>query len=408
MRWLGIITLGALFGLGACSSNGEAPTDDDGSGGSGGAGQGGAGGSGGVGPDACLAQWSNGVFEVDPQGPDTQIHATSAFDGTTIWVAYSRPDGGSLFDNYLVGMACDRSLVAGPTEVTQSDDNELDPVVSVSGDRLIVAWTSDNGTGGTSNLDIRYRIYDLAGTPVTDALELAASRNGMPVTGNALDPALFPTDEGWRMAGAWGHDDAPGFQAFVVAIDRDGVVQGDAEDADLDPQVGQTRPAVAVDGAGVHLVWQEDTVMGMFPEAWARPPGGAATLLASPGARPDVAPGPWFAWDGDGSDVVVRTPAGSDVPLGLAGLVHNPSLAVAEGGAAISWMALVSGIDNRVQVARLGDTGELGPAHALGTDQVPSVYPIDLTMIDADHGVVVYQDGDNPAFRVKAELFTLP
>lgn len=406
MRGAGVVFAVAIAGVWACGSDATTPVDDGGGGASGGAGGAAQGGMGGA-SSVCADSWVDGIIEVDPQGPSTQIHGTSAFDGTKIWVAWSRPDGMSLFDNFLAAFHCDGSVAVAPTELTQTDDNELDPVLSLSGERLMAAWISDNGTG-VDNLDIRYRIYDLDGTPLTAALTFEASRNGVTVTGNALDPALSPTADGWVMAGTWGHQDAPSFQAFAVAIDHDGVVQGDAQDAKLDDMATQSRPAITTTGNQTQLVWHEETTMATSPTAWAVTSGGAAELLGDPGGRPDVAAGPWYAWDGDGTDITVRPPMGVDQPLGLSGIVHNPSLEVVDGQAAISWMEIVSGIANRVHVARLGAAGELGTSHALGTEAAPSVYPVDLTMVDADHGVVVYQDGDNPDFRVKAELFTLP
>lgn len=393
-----------LLGVVACGDE----THDDGDAGTvatsstgGMAGQGGAGG----GAPSCLDIWVDTTMEPDPSGPNTQIHGTSTFDGAHVWMAWSRPDGASLFDVWLAAFACDGTMAVAPLEVTQSDDNELDPVMAVSGDRLLVAWMSDNGTG-IDNLDIRYRVFGLDGAPLTDAIELQASRGGVAVTGNALSPSVAATTGGFILAGSWGHADALGFQAFAVKLDRDGVVQGDADDGELNPAVGQTAVAVAVDGDDVFLAWQEDTT-STAPVAKTARLGDPAALLADPGARPHVAPGPWHAWDGDGADIVVMPPGGTAMPLGLSGFVHSPRIERADGESVLLWLEVVSGIQNRVHVAPLGSDGSLGPLHTLASEDVPSVYPVDLTLVDATHAVVVYQDGASPDFRLKAEWLTL-
>jgi hypothetical protein len=406
MRWTCFLGCLVVAGLVACGDDATVKDSSSSAGGAGGAG-GMAQGGGGSGAGAtCADVWLDGIIELDPTGPDTQIHGSSTFDGNHLWMAWSRPDSGSLFDIFLASFACDGSVVTSPFEVTQTDDNELDPVLSVSGDRLLVAWLSDNGTG-IDNLDIRYRVFTLDGAAVSDSIELSATRNGVAVTGNALYPSLASIDGGWMLAGSWGHADAPGFQAFAVELDLDGVVQGDAQDAELDVTFGQTSTSVAVDAAGVHVVWQEDSVTSMAPSSWATTLGGTPSLLGDPGARPHVAPGPWTVWDTDGTDIVLQAPGGSATSFGLSGFVHSARVVALGGEATVLWMQVASGIQNRVFVAPIGSDGTVGATVSLATDQAPSVYPLDLTMIDSTHAVVVYQDGATPDFRAKAEYITL-
>ena len=355
----------------------------------------------------CLAAWSDGITEPDATGPDTQIHATSAFDGEQVWVAWNRPDGGSYFDVFLARMDCAGALTFGPVEVSQTDQSELDPVLAVSGDRLMVAWSSDSGMG-TDNLDIRYRLYDLDGAPQTEVIELAADRDGAPVTGNATLPALAATDDGFLMAGSWGHDDSPAFQAFVVSVDRDGQVLGEATDGEVDDTYGQLYTTVTEQGGGPWLAWQEDSVASTAPTLVGGPLGTPGEL-ATPGARPDVAVGPdglWLAYDTDAGEIVVQTPGGSEARL-TGGFVHSASIVAHDGGAVVLGMDLISGVSNRITLWQVDLQGQVVGYHTLSTDSAVSVYGTDLTLIDDTHAVVVYQDGVNPAFRVKAEWVTL-
>lgn len=360
-------------------------------------------------PVDCLAGWADGVTAPDPDGPDTQIHATSIFDGERLWVAWNRPDGGSQFDIWVAAFGCDGAPVVDPVEVTATDDSELDPVLAVSGDRLLVAWSSDNGTA-PSNLDIRYRVLGLDGVPLGGVQELAASRDGVAVTGNATQPDAVGVDGGFLLAGAWGHDGSPAFQGFVVSLDLDGTVVGEASDAELDPVYGQTQISV-VDGNGTPwLAWQEDSVDSVAPTLVGGPLGSPATV-ASPGARPDLAwsaDGAWVAFDTDaGGEVVVQGPDGSRVTLGSASFVHSPSIVAHDDGAVVLAMELVSGVSNRLRLWSLGRDLAVRSQRTLSTDSAVSVYGVDLTLIDAAHAVVVYQDGVNPAFRAKAEWVTL-
>jgi hypothetical protein len=184
-------------------------------------------------------------------------------------------------------------------------------------------------------------------------------------------------------------------------------VQGEAQDVELDPLFGQTATAIAVDAAGVHLAWQEDSTTSTAPTAWSTTLGGTPSLLGDPGGRPHVAPGPWYVWDSDGSDIVVEAPGAAAHQFGLAGQVHSARLAVSEGAATVLWMEVVSGVRNRLHVSPVEADGTPGVTTSLATEGAPAVYPVDLTMVDSSHAVVVYQDGASPNFRVKADWITL-
>ena len=154
---------------------------------------------------ACLAEWTDGVRELDPDGPDTQIHSDVAFDGTQFWFTWNRPNDAANFDVFASAVACDGSGVVSPFMVSESEQNEVDPVLAVGGEQVMFAWTGSSASG----VDIRYRGYLRDGTPVTGATVFAASRNGAPVTGNAMLPDLAAGADGFVLAGSWGHSEAP-------------------------------------------------------------------------------------------------------------------------------------------------------------------------------------------------------
>ncbi|TNE92551.1 MAG: hypothetical protein EP330_01000 [Deltaproteobacteria bacterium] len=380
MRWSSLLLLGACAG-------GD-PVDSDTASGPG-----------------CTALFASALTEPDASGPNTQIHPTSTFDGEHVWVAWNRRDSGSGFDVWVARMDCAGIVDVGPLEVTDSDDNELDPVIAVSGDRVLVAWTSDNGVG-PDNLDIRYRVLDVDGNPVGGVQELTASRNGQPVTGNATMPAVDGIEGGFVLAGSWGHEDSPAFQAFAVALGLDGQVLAEAEDGELDAEFGQTDVSVAAFAGDTHLIWQEDSTTSTAPAVRAVTLGGVATQVADVGGRPDVDAGPdgvWQVWDDDAGGVGVRMPVGSQQLLRTEGTLHSASVASFSGGAFVTAMEQVSGIANKIVLWRLDTQGSVIDEHTFSTEGAVSIYTVDVTAVDADRALVVYADGANPDFRIKAE-----
>ncbi|MFT5680308.1 MAG: hypothetical protein ACI8RZ_001214 [Myxococcota bacterium] len=355
----------------------------------------------------CLSVWSDQLTEPDIDGPDTQIHGTSAFDGGGVWVAWSRPNDASTFDIWLTRVGCDGTTDIAPIAVTDSADNELDPSIIVSGDRLLVAWSTSTSGG----LGIRHRLYDLTGIPLTPTTDLAASRDGVAVTGNASSPRLAALSDGFLLAGFWGHDDAPAFQAFSVELDLDGAIRGEATDGELDADNGQTAVDVAVSGGGdVVLAWQEDSTTSTAPIAYQADAGESATLLGSPGARPAVAiatSGTWSAWDTDDGTVWIRPPSGADFALDLDGFSHSARLAPRSDGVVALTMTVDDGLYNALSLSSITADGTVSTI-ALDTLAAPAVYGVDVTMVGADHAVVVWQEGDSPAFRLRAQWVTLP
>lgn len=357
------------------------------------------------GVEVCLSEWSERQASPDLGTPETQIHVTSRFDGEQLWVAWSEPNAWSTFDIRLSRMRCDGTVELEPISVTADADNEIDPVLATSGDRLLVAWSASTDSG----MEIRYRVYDRDGAPVTEVIPLQASRSGVPVTGNATQPALTAHPDGFVLAGSWGHDDAPAFQAFSVLLDEDGAVQGDATDAELDVDFGQTYVAVALSGDTPVLAWQEDSTTSTDPAAWQATLGEAATLLGEPGARPALVTaddGVWSAWDDDSGEITLRTPSGTALPLDLPGFSHSPRLAPRQDGVAVLSMRIVDGIYNALDLTLVSADGTTQTT-ALTTERAPSVYGVDLTLIDDTHAIVFWQEGEAPSFFIQAQWLTL-
>ena len=135
-----------------------------------------------------------GVYELGDD--DTEIHGTSAFDGERLWVSWVRPNDSATFDVMLAAVDCAGQLVVEPRAVTDSADNEIDPSLAVSGDRLLVVWTASTDAG----LSLRTRAYDLEGEPVDALQPFEGTRKGVTVTGNATTAR---SSSGRRPARSW-------------------------------------------------------------------------------------------------------------------------------------------------------------------------------------------------------------
>ena len=286
--------------------------------------------------------------------------------------------------------------------MSDSLDVEIDPVLAFAGDRTLVAWTGSSPRG----LDIRTRVLTRSGEAVTAPTVFSADRAGEPVTGNATLPAVAGAGDRFVLAGSWGHDEAPCFQGFVVELGLDGTPLSDARDLELDPDRGQTLVDLALDGDDPEAVWQEDGVDTVNPAAWSGGPGEQAVLLAEPGARPTVAvgaEGTWWAWDDNAGIVWLRSPSGESTALDLGpGFHHSPQLATTGDAVVVLSMEMASGIYNRLRLSRITQTGAVQDV-PLSATAAPSVYEASVVLVDEEHAVVAWQEGDNPAFRALAE-----
>ncbi len=358
-------------------------------------------------------------FAIDAAGPATQIHAAAAFDGREIWVVYNRPvdDDSGGFDVWMTRLSCDGTASLEPRRINAIGGRILtEPEVAVGHERLLVVWQSDNGTGA-DNLDIMARAFSLDGEPLADAESpLEMTRGGVAQTGNAWMPALAATDDGFFVAGSWGHDDAPAFQVFVQNLTPDGEPIGDAADVALGPQVGQVFPDLTVgDGMSAVVSWTETAVGATDVPRIARLGGDAPFDEQGLGdlegggtgvvARGDTT---FAALTGDSEtigDVIIHRvgpsgPVGAGTRIGMARRIdHTPSLALdpVENTGLVMWYRVISGFRNDVVVQ---------PFFWEGADDEVAMAPgAELTPVDpaAPYGTVVVALGDRHYFVAWSE-----
>ncbi|MDF1562775.1 MAG: hypothetical protein P1V51_07015 [Deltaproteobacteria bacterium] len=351
---------------------------------------------------------------LDTLGPLTQIHAAAAFANQEIWVAYSHPSEGGNFSIQALRLSCDGAPIGEPWAVSADDTiNQLDPAIVGSGERVLVAWQSDNQTA-PYNLDTHFRLYDAEGAALTGPTELAARRGGVVNEQNAWMPQIAPRAQGgFTLVGAWGHADATAFQAYGQHLDADASLVGESWDWDLRPAIGQVNPTVSLDGARtLQVAWDDgggstgvttsSLAEGAGAPAAATPIGGSAggthPSLASHGSET------WLAYAGM-NQPRLRLPGGLLINLGDPGTDHSPVVAADETGAMVAWYRNLGGLSNEVHFVRVASDGTLSGAGEVGTTNA-APYPLSLIALGGGRFFLTWQDGANPDFVIRGRFLT--
>lgn len=412
----------AAFGLVACATLVACSSDDDtgtaagaagaaGSGAAAGAGTGGTGGSAVASRCAEAAAALDTSFDFDPEGPDGQIHAFGVMVSDGAWIVYNRPGEAGAFDVYATKISCAGVPVVAPVRLSQSNDNEIDPTAAwdESAQRLLVVWSADQ-SGKTPNLELRSRLVSASGEPVGDVHSLALQRKGSPVGGNVWMPQLAKSPSGFGLVGTWGHDDAPGFQAFVQALDADGALIGDGEDVGLDPASSHDAPVIAFAADGTRLL-AYSTVTNDSPSAqpydvWMKIGDAAPALRATAGGHATLAVGASGAW------IAAQDAAGKiDAPsLQTNKSLYQPAIAASDTGAALVAYTKAAN-KSPLRAHRLDAQGALVGA-GIDLSVGAAAYPIHLEAVpgssDGDLFFVAFQEGAGQTIRGKARFFRAP
>ena len=389
----------------------------------------------------CLEMLAEGTtFEAAPNAPDTQIHASVAFDGQSVWVVYNQPeqgDGGN-FDVMVTRLGCDGQAQVDPIKVnTLTGINFIDPTVAWGGDdRLVVAWQGDNGMQ-PNNLDVYMRTFARDGAPNADQETLVeTNRNGQTQNGNAWMTKVraMADGQGFVLAGARGLEEAGRFQTFIQRLTPNAQLDGDTADGFFLAEVTQVEPAVAVtddgtiwaawtsgdgDGDIVHNHWSPgDQTPGEPAMATLGSPSGGATMVTmGDGQRVALA---FQANQGGDSQIIlkdaaVEQPDGIQAIFGVQGRIDaGPKLAANDtNGGAIFWHRVISGFRTELFIRGFEFPDDGSTPRAVGDEQqIPTDAPAALyqpAMVHVGDGVyfLVWSEGDNPAFRLKGRFVRL-
>jgi hypothetical protein len=380
-----------------------------------------------AGARSCAELLEDRVIAIDQGGDTTQIHAAALFDGEGVWVVFNRPEDGDtgLFDVFAVRFGCDGEPSIPVFAVQdESAGNDVDPTIAISNDRLLVAWNVDDGSGGTANLQVRYRLFTLDGTPVGDQRQLATSRGGTPVTDNHLGVAVAASDDGFVIAGARAVPEAMRFQAYAQRIDLDGELDGEALEGALEPMVSHGNVAVAAPGADVWLAYERepDDMSPIVNVLRAGDTPGPALTGFTSSSGPDLAAVDghvWSAFAAEGATGEVNITL-TDVALAiddreplrwgeLGRLDHGPKIAVGTDGAlAVAWYRNISGIRNELWAAPIDASGALGDEVMIYGDPGAAPYQPAITHVMGSFWFVAWSQGTSPDLRLRGRFVELP
>ena len=340
-------------------------------------------------PEPSCEPVTGETFALDPDGPDTQIHAALIPAPGGVWAAFNRPDPGGGFDVWATRLGCDGSVVVPPFQVNEDAEfNDVDPALARSGERVLFAWATDDGMA-PYNLSIRTRLFDDEGTPLGPErrLELEAS---------AWMVRVAPFRDGFLLVGSLGDEMLNAFQLFALEVDRDGAL-GEPARVHTEP-ASQTDPALlVVDGEAI-VAWKASE--GTVRLARGTPTNGfIAQEGFDPAAGPALSPAWVAATDTARGQVIARPLEGGEVvEVGEPGQSdHSPGLATGPEVTAVAWYRVLRGIRNALWYTRLGS--DRVPT-MVETDGPVAPYGVAITALGDRRFALAWSEGDSPAFRL--------
>jgi hypothetical protein len=368
-------------------------------------------------------------FELAEADPDIQIHASLAFDGDLIWLAYNLPDqeGSSGFDTYLRRLACDGSPVEEALAVHPvSTDNETDPCVAVGPEQALVVWMRDN-KAAPRNLDIVYRLFDRDAKALGEPRRLPLMLEGSVLDANAWMPTCAALPDGsFAVAGTVALEGS--FRAFVQRLDANGEAQGGLSLADAEAGDFDQRPSLAAsEDASLALGFARERGESPSQLYVAQLPAGSSASsipveLAMPEhfgnsiALSDSAQGLMIGvgteLEGD-SSVLVRPLANAELvqTLGRSGRIdHSPALASGADLLGVFYYRVRSGIRNDVVVQGLGYDGtafQVRPEFVVPTTEPAGPYGAALVHISGRAFFAAWSEGVSPNFRLMGRFVEL-
>jgi hypothetical protein len=384
--------------------------------------------------DAAAAACADEVLRdeslwLDAGGPDTQIHAAVAADGSGVWVAYNRPrdDGSGQFDVFVTRIGCDGGTRVEPIRVNAADGaNHVDPALAATSDRALIAWHRDDSQY-PYNLSIHRAVVSADGDVVAPGEALALTWDGAQYEGNAWMPSVAPLPGGgFAVAGTRGHEAYSSFQAFVQRVDTLGEPTEDTLDVSDDPDGSQTSPALAASADGdLVATWTRSTVDGDDEVRLAAIPAGAGAAGPDESVLPGAVTYTAAACHGQlavvaatqdlggSASIVARTTApGAGVwETAEAGrFIHSPALSAHGERGALAAYRLVSGLSNELFVASWsldGDGIQGGRVEDIDVGDGAPPYAPAITHVVEDVWFVAWSEGDNPDYRVRGRFVDL-
>ncbi|HJL27808.1 MAG TPA: hypothetical protein RMI62_01865, partial [Polyangiaceae bacterium LLY-WYZ-15_(1-7)] len=221
-------------------------------------------------------------FAIAPGFRGTQIHPAVVFDGERLWVTFTAVEEGEGegrgFDVFVLSLDC-AGEVSAPVQVNAAvEPNDIDGTVAVHGERVLVAWQADEGTGTIGTV---VRAFDRSLAPIGGDRPLTTTRLGEPVLGTTWMPELHPRGEdGFLLVGSRGVEALSTFQVFLQALDADGEASGETVEPASVEGAAQSTPTMLALGDELHLAWVQEPQMGNAQGVYLAPGAEAPAPIA--------------------------------------------------------------------------------------------------------------------------------
>jgi hypothetical protein len=205
---------------------------------------------------------ANVTFDLDSAGLNGQYYSRPVFDGSGVWIAYSRPHGAASSEEgvYITRLGCDGNTLYAPTLVSRTNGYRgLSPAVAADSTHLYVVYNEEQVDPNAQR--IMLRVLTLDGTPITQApVEVTPTDvAGAPISNLVWQPdvATIPNGQGALIVAAavLGAAD-PDFQIVGQRVNAMNQRVGDGFVIFEEKGVEQQFPSVSVnlDGAAT-IAW---------------------------------------------------------------------------------------------------------------------------------------------------------
>jgi len=391
-------------------------------------------------PIACETYGES--MDLLPEDIPTQIQPDIAWDGYALWLVYTAKysygegDEDNSLQVFAARLDCNGTFLTDPFRVSQQDTvGYLNPKVAISGGNIMVAYASDNSELAPRNLNIFTRRYTVEGEAVDEnEVIYQGTRKGAVNDGNAWMPDVAALPDGeFILVGAWGHDDASGFQAFAQRFNADGSHNGEAIDMLVGDDQMYPRVDTLADGTA-YIVFQSFNYTG--PSFNAKLAYDATEVAAedvghiitdNKGDTPSVCVTPegdkaFAVWSQLVSnrlkptvkDITSMDADGASQNFGTAN-PYSLAPALSLNSASEGIVAYITTrrppfgnvTYNRFEIAEDGTYTILGGSPLINTEKAVSIYGVNIARIAADEFMVVWSEGSNPDFKVRGHLVKL-
>jgi hypothetical protein len=378
-------------------------------------------------PPSCPESLVTGVtFDLDPDGVDTQIHASAVWDGSRAVIAYNLPDPSGGFDVFVTSLACD-GTAGTPTRINTTDANDVNPEIAIGGAGYFVAWMTDDGTG-IDNLHIYGRALDTEARPLGESdVEIRTTREDAPVVGNHSLGKVIAVDDGFVVTGERGLEAISRFHAFAQSIDAAGALIGEAFEPAFEPMVTHRGVTAASTPLGLMVAYERipDDESGQVVLVREGEPGVAELVvegLVASGTA-DLAAIDDYVFGVISGDVIrgatdlrlteLGTPEGAR-PVEVLGAARRvdtaPQIALGDGGSgAVAYFRLSGGAFGPLILQRFSFDGSaftVGPEVEVAASGAAPYGPA-LTWVTGDVYFVAWAEGMSPAVRLKGRYVDL-